>query len=106
MCTGAPPHSPSYLWGAALSAIVAQLFCYVALCFEVLVPCLSKPQVTLVVTSPDEVVSVSVVDGLPAGVEALDSAIYPNQPGVSGSSPRNNWWWWWFNPFQVRLLVN
>jgi hypothetical protein len=59
-------------------------------------------QVTLQVTSPDEVVSVSVIDGLPAGLEALDSAIYPNQPAVDGPAmPAGGWWWWWFSPFQV-----
>jgi hypothetical protein len=62
-------------------------------------------QVTLLVTSPDEVVSVSVVDGLPAGLEALDSAIYTNQPSTGAGGQGGDWWWWWFNPFQVRGVV-
>jgi hypothetical protein len=60
-------------------------------------------QVTLLVTSPDEVVSVSVVDGLPAGLEALDTAIYTNQPSTGAGGQGGDWWWWWFNPFQVRV---
>eukprot|EP00124_Ichthyophonus_hoferi_P000203 Ihof_evm10s7 gene=Ihof_evmTU10s7 len=56
-------------------------------------------QITLEITTPDMVDNVWVNDGVPGGLEALDSAIYSNVP--SDTSGRSSIFpFWWFSPFQ------